>query len=231
MLCFRICELKIGGLHFILQPKLNVAQLGFLRREFERKGFSVEPGERITARRRGESLHLEPCGYCWSSGDPADLILPMVPDLLSFPKEGISQRSLEGMYFRGDASGERGSTRVYPRLESYTRWERLRKDDGCGMAPDESLVCTSLMGRSSEPFPMVTDYLTDGAVPVVWGRRRYFETSLPPEEASRTLRSAVAKGVRNSYLPRDGLLLGRHGPANVWDLAEELGEWCFYTAS
>lgn len=224
--------MKIGMLHFILLPKLNRAQSNFLVSAFERRGYAVEGRGRICARRRRERVHVEPAGYCWSATDPADLILPLVQDLISFPKERVSPKELEGMYLLADGSSGRGAVRLSPRLETYSRWARLRREGGCGLSPDEGLVASSLMGSSEGPCSMVTDYYSDGAVPVIWGRRRYFEASLPPEEASRTLRSVGVKGVRNSYLPMGGSPLPRSMEvARGWASDIALGDWCFFTSS
>ncbi|MDG6964161.1 MAG: hypothetical protein JRN16_04235 [Nitrososphaerota archaeon] len=232
MLSFRVHQLEIGRLHFILLPKLNRAQSNFLVSAFERRGYSVEGRGRICARRRKETVHVEPPGYCWSAADPADLILPLVEDLLSFPKERVPPKELEDMYLLADRSSGRGAVRLSPRLETHSRWARLRKEGRCGLSPDEGLVASSLMGMSEGPCSMVTDYYSDGAVPVIWGRRRYFEASLSPEEASRTLRSVEAKGERNSYLPMGGSPLpGSTEVARGWASDVPLGEWCFFTSS
>lgn len=224
----------VGSRHCILLPKLNRRQLRFLRRRLGRDRVEVKESGSMSARCGGAMVHVEPSGYCWSSADPADSILPLVPELLSFPKERTSPRKLTGMYFHVGLEGEVGIARVGARLECFASWETLRRTGGCGLAPDEEEMFSRLVGRTQGPLSMVTDFVSDESVPVVLGRRRYFRSRLSVRETLLTLRGIGTRGTRNSYLPRDGLLeLDRTCVQGnrLAELTQDLGEWCYYSAT
>lgn len=234
MLSFRAHELEVYGRHYILFPKLNRAQMRLMEKRFVKEGFSVRHGRFMTAVSEALTIHVEPLGLCWSSQDPSDVLLPMVPDLLGCKKESASPGRIIGMYFHVFPSAGGTVVKLFPRLEALGCWDGLRKSAGCGLAPDEHLVVNSLLSETQGTCPVITDFSVASSTPFCSGGRLYFRSMLPVSLVSDTLRMAETKGRENSYVPRDGLLrLERLAPSS-WEKAdyiEELGEWCSFVAA
>jgi len=194
----------------------------------------VTRGPSIAATRPGLVVHVEQFGLCWATSDPSDYLLPLVPEILSCRKETVSPARLLEMYCSIFSGGGHSTARVNLRVESMVNWDCLRASEGCGLAPDEHLVASLLIGESTCACAMVTDFTVEGSIPFYCGRRLYFKSKLLPSRASNTLRVVGMKGRENSYVPRDGLL---HLAGPVPDdfalglFAESLGEWCSFVAA
>jgi len=164
--------------------------------------------------------------------DCSDEVLPAIPEILSAPKETGPLATLESMYFKIVRSGRRAAVRLTTRLESSTSWDVLRASGDCALTPDEHAIATFLMRKARGTCSLLTDFLGDGSVPRVCGRRRYFESTLGLSEAGSTLRSVGERAPRNSYLPRDGTLRLSGSLAfsrdEVEGLYAGLGEWCYF---
>jgi hypothetical protein len=227
MFPFKLHSLRIKGKHYLLLPKLNAMQMRIVAGRFEMKGFSVHLTSCLQARSRGNSIMVDPSGFCWSSADPEDAVIPAIPDLLSCPKQVIPQRDLEGLYLRQGTSFAKIRTRV----ESGHIWDYLRASDESGLTPDERSVALALL-KSMTGCRLMTDFVREEQMPRIFGRKRYFETSIDFEEAESTLRYSGERRPRNSYLPRDGIfkLSGSEVHPAFEKALEDFGEWCFYTA-
>jgi hypothetical protein len=223
LLRFRVHQLVLGGRHYLLLPKLNRKQLDFLRRELG--GVSALGGPSHNSSET--AIHVDRAGLCWSNRDPADAVLPLIPEILSMPKENATREAILGMYFAAD--GTCGSIRT--RLEASSNWRRLRGAGECGLTPDEHAVAGSVI-RAGGSCTVVTDYASEGSSAEVWGRRRYFRSELPSSEILGSLRTVGERRDRNSYLPQDGLLkLRRQEGSEALSAVEELGDWCSFAAS
>jgi len=232
LLRFKVFQFHLGGRHYLLLPKLNSIQMRAFARRFETKGYSINIGEAITARSGESIVHVLPAGFCWSSSDPSDAVLPAIPDILSFPKEASPLRKIESKFWKMASAKGDAVVRLTRRIEAYSLWDKLRASDQCGLSPDEHAVARFMMGRANRNCSVLTDYPTDVSVPKILGRRRFFDSSLSPGEAIATLRVAGGRDTRNSYLKRDGVMaLGSITPPNrddVLGLIEDLGEWCYF---
>ncbi|HEV2120761.1 MAG TPA: hypothetical protein VGS11_11765, partial [Candidatus Bathyarchaeia archaeon] len=82
---FKVHELIIVGRHYILLPKLNYAQMEVLANRLAQTGFLVSRSNVISAKSAKGVIHVDPRGFCWSSFDPRDEILPIIPNLLETP--------------------------------------------------------------------------------------------------------------------------------------------------
>jgi len=233
LLRFKVHQLKLKGRHYLLLPKLNGRQMGILKERLASTGFSVEMKDMLTARSREGTIKISPSGFCSSSLDPSDSVLPVVPDLLRTRAEKVPLRVLEDAYFRTSRSADLLTVRLYPRMECSSLWEAMRASDVCGLAPDEHAVAVFLINRTEGKCALVTDFPVDDAKPRVYGRRRYFNSKLDGAEGAASLRSAGVRGQRNSYLRRDGTMVlqcGTDSPRRDWlELFGTLGEWCFFT--
>ena len=232
MLEFRVHQLEVGGKHYLPLPKLNTRQIKLLGDRLAQTGFSVNYGDLLTARSKAGRVSVSRSGICWSSLDPSDAILPAVPQILSIPKEDVSLEALRRMYLRTPSYGNAGTVHLLLRLESTPVWEKLRALDGCGLTPDEHFVISFLLEGSIGGCGMLTDFPVTNPRPRIYGRRRYFDSELDPQEAASTLRRVGERGERNSYVRRDGtIILGSHLTATRVDwmrLFAELGEWCSF---
>jgi hypothetical protein len=232
MLSFRVHQLLISGRHYVLLPKLNSHQMGVLAERLTKEGLRVRVTDSIFATSSGETVHIEPSGICWSTSDPADLILPAIPDVLASPKESLPTIDLQSKYFT--KSNKVREIQLFPRIDVSSNWETLRAEGECGLAPDEHLVTSFLLERARGSCLIVTDFPVDGSRRLILGRRRYFESNVLADEVHRTLRVVGKKGVRNSYLPKGGALsLGpsRLSSRDIGELVSQLGEWCYFTAT
>lgn len=231
MLFFRVNHFELGDRHFLLLPKLNQNQMEVIGKELADEGFSVTFGSCLKAMSSECSIHVEQIGLCWSSSDPSDYLLPLIPRVLACEREAVSQSELLGMYFRLFLNDGRPAVRFDFRLESLGNWDRLRSTGGCGLAPDEHLLARFLLSESRGACPMITDFAVEGSVPFYSGRKLYYRSVLPATKASDTLRLVGSRKQNNSYISRDGtLLLGRHAHEHerLTDCLEALGEWCSF---
>ena len=231
LLSFTVSQVHLGRFHYILLPKLSQGQMQALSRRLEVMGFSVRLKGTLTAKSDVGTIHVDPGGLCWSNSDPADAILPVIPDLLSGRKERIPLEELKGLYFTSARIRRETVVKLRTRIESSSRWEALRAAGGCGLAPDERTVALFLIERLEE-CSMLTDFSTEGSTPRRYGRRVYFDSPLDAADAVATIRIAGESGTRNSYLPKDNVLRSSNrlsfSRRNLSELFEELGEWCYF---
>lgn len=208
---------------------MNQRQAAVAARFLAGRGFKVRPGAHMVASRPDITLHLNSEGLCWSPNDPSDHILPLIPQLLDVPKEGIRPRPLTSMYFtrRHDTT----IARVTTRLEHSSTWKALRSQGISALTPDEHAMVGELLSHS-EAATLLTDFpLLQSRLKRI-GHRRYFESELPGREASATLRQLEGSGPRSSYLPRTCLVrLEQSSPLGYEEISDALdraGDWCGY---
>ena len=232
LLQFKVHQLRLGGKHYFLLPKLNSSQVGVLARRFSEIG-SVKRGAVLVGNSRQGTIRVSESGLCWSSFDPSDAVLPAVPDLLSCPREEAPLEAVRGKYLAMRKSRSGMTIRILPRLEASSLWRELRASGGCALAPDEHAVVSSLIRRAQGTRVMVTDFFVDSSTPLIYGRKRYFSSKLGPDEAASTLNVVGGRGQRNSYIPNDGelgpILLSSFSRRDWVDLLAGLGEWCPFT--
>jgi hypothetical protein len=229
---FKVHELTIVGRHYILLPKLNNAQVEVVGNRLTQSGFHISRSNVISAKSAKGVIHVDPRGFCWSSFDPRDEILPIIPNLLETPKERMPLRELMGSYFMFAESKAKTVVKVSTRVESSTLWKDLRVFGECGLTPDEHAVVSFFFKKAKGECRLVTDYPTDGFTLRIYGRRRYYESEIRPTEAGSTLRMVGRKAFRNSYIPRDGALmfesLDLPSKEDLAHLFQDLGEWCYF---
>jgi hypothetical protein len=231
LLSYEAHRLEISGRSYVLLPKLNKSQIAVLKDHFRRRGFSIDGTTSFVARNSKAAIHIEHFGLCWSSTDPSDQILPIVPELLECEKERLDFDELLGHYLMVKPGSE-CTLRFNSRLESMGNWDFLRSTGKCGLTPDEQAVFRRVLRMSSGTCSVVTDFPSRGSTPLVIGSRFYHRTELPAAQAAETLRTVGDKGTRNSYLPRDGLLELPDLADREWDISAafpELGDWCPFT--
>jgi len=232
LLRFKVSPLLLRGKHYLILPKLNSMQVELLTKRFAEMG-SVKRGLFLAVSTRRGTIRVSEAGLCWSSFDPSDTVLPVVPDLLSCPKEEVPIETVRGKYLRMQGFRSRMAIRILPRLEFSSLWRELRASGGCALAPDEHAVVSSLLRATGGTCRMVTDFFVDGSTPLVCGRKRYFESKLDSGEAALTLGLVGKPSRRNSYIPMDGELgsipLSLFSRTDWVDLFHDLGEWCPFT--
>jgi hypothetical protein len=233
LLSFRVHQFQLSGRHYLLLPKLNSAQIQRLSRRFADEGYAVRQGPILSAKLKGRTIHVDPAGLCWSTVDPADAVLPVIPELLRTPKETVPLRTLEAIYFR-IGYGERPMVvRLATRMESSPLWKDLRSSGECGLAPDEGAVVSFITSKTPGTCSMLTDFAVEGSTPRICGRKQYFESDLDGRQVEETLRSAGDPGRRNSYVQQHGVLrlsgLLHLFRDDLRSLFRGLGEWCFFT--
>jgi hypothetical protein len=231
LLRFKVHQLQLGGKHYLLLPKLNAFQIEALAKRFTDIG-AVRRGAALVFSSREGKIRVSDEGLCWSSFDLSDAVLPAIPALLSCPKEKAPAETVMRKYSRAVKSREGVTFRIFPRLESSSRWRELRASGGCALAPDEHALVSFLLERTRGKCKMVTDFLVEGSTPLVLGRKRYFDSSLAPDEAISTLRVVGERGQRNSYIPGDGSIGPTSSTPSLHDwfgLFADLGEWCPFT--
>ena len=194
-------------------------------------GYTLANSRTLSAVSSGRTIHVDPAGFCWSTVDPADAILPAIPEVLESPKEPMPWDALRSLYLRLPESGPLATARISTRVEGYSLWDELRGTGRCALAPDEHALACFLM-KSSSSCELLADFITDGSSPRRYGRKAYYEAELGGAKGEETLRIVGAKSPRNAYLRRDGLLrLHRFtdAPREDWiRLLGELGEWCYF---
>jgi hypothetical protein len=203
-----------------------------LAKRLTEKGLAVRHSGVISAKSVKGVIHVDPRGYCWSTVDPSDEVLPAIPALLEIRKERKPLMELAELYFNIANSRVKTVVRLATRIESSALWKALRASGDCGLTPDEHAVISFLVKQARGKFRLLTDYPIDGSIMKVYGRRRYFESSIGLTEAGSTLRSVGQKASRNSYIPRDGALMFDNivnpPKEELSHLFEGLGEWCYF---
>ena len=232
VLSFKLHSLQLEGRTYTLLPKLTFRQLRSIAESLQRRGCSIRSRNPVIARSKQGTVRVTLDGLCLSSFDASDLVLPTVPDVLTLPKEEVPLGVLQSMYLRELGTGESPVVRLTPRLEYSSLWGELRRTGRCALAPDEHLLCTSLIGRAG-CCEIVTDFPCDRTQPFVMGRKRYFRSTLDKDQALATLRVIGKLGSRNSYLSQVGALkLNRFSkPKKCWfaKVFAEMGEWCSFS--
>ena len=231
MLEFSLHEIRVGSRFYILLPKLNRTQMQTLGAGLKRQGFAVGGDSSMKAKGRGAILHIDSGGLCWSNADPADWIVPAIPELLSAPKEEVPLEALKRQYFSLQTSGSTAILRFEPRIERGSLWRALRNSDQCGLSPDETAVLLFLLESAAGGCDLLTDFPTSTSLRRAIGGKLYFDSHLNLSEIRSTLRSAGRRSTRNSYLPWRGILRlakFKNPPRGQYaELFEGLGEWCF----
>jgi hypothetical protein len=233
LLEFAVNEIRVGGRFYILLPKPNRLQIRTLADSLRRQGFRITGDSRVAAKSREQTIHISPSGLCWSRSDPADLVLPAIPRLLSAPKEAVSLEQLKRRYFDLKVRGSNATVRFEPRMEGGSLWKELRATGQCGLAPDERALLVFLTRHSQGGIDLLTDFPTPSSQGRVIGGKLYFDSRLDGSEFISTLRSTEFRPARQSYLPRSGILrlAGFRSPSrqDFTELFESLGEWCYLT--
>ena len=233
MLRFKVHQFCLRRTHYLLLPKLNRDQLQVISRRLGKLGSLAKPAGALSAKLKEGMIHVDPAGLCWSRSDPADAILPVMPEVLSCPKAKVSLNDLSAKYYRALRTRGAASVRLSLRLESGPLWKVLRASGECALAPDEHEVVRLLLRGATGRCRVVTDYPTDGSAMVRLGRRRFFDSVVSPDEAASALRMAGTRAPRNSYIPRDGTLALDGGSTLLSEegarLFDVLGDWCSFT--
>jgi hypothetical protein len=233
MLRFKLHEIRLGLWTHLLMPKLNENQLEWIAGKLTNIRFRVERGSTLVARRKEVTIHLNPSGHCWSSSDPGDFVIPLIPEILGFPKQRVPLAEFKGRYFRVSRSENKALVRLTTRMESAKDWELLRATGQCALSPDEKIVASTLIRSSRGGCTLLTDFpVDDGGVRVI-GNRQYYESFLESEDAVAMLREVGRTRTRNSYVPGNGFLRLRTfvppSSNTLRAISEELGEWCYFT--
>jgi hypothetical protein len=232
LLEFRLHEMKLGSLYYILLPKMNSLQVRLLEKRLSSKGFTTVTRGSRKPRRVVRPVHLDPEGLCWASFEISDAVAPALPEILSAPKEAVPMSELLAKYFRAARSDEGLVVRMKTRVESGPTWDWLRESGECALTPDEHAIACHLLLSARGPCDLVTDFPVEGSRLRIRGRKLYYDSRLAPESAKETLRSAGKKGTRNSYLPKDSILAlpsaEVYPMSDYSDLLESLGEWCYF---
>lgn len=232
MLKFRVHQLQVGRRSYLLLPKLNPGQTKIFERRLLGRGFSVKRSRWLIAKSKEGIIRIDPSGLCWSTFDPADFLLPAIPDILACPKDRLPLDELKAMYFNVAESGGTTILRLAPRMESSSLWEALRKSGECGLAPDEREVASFLIREAGGTCRMLTDFSVEESGLRFHGRKPYYESTVACAEAASTLRAVEEKATRNSYLWRNGTLIlsGRISPSrkDLAELFDRLDEWCYF---
>jgi len=235
LLPFKVHQFNLAGRNYLLLPKLTSRQIGTLTRRLEQTGASVSASSSLVAKTKEGIIHIDPAGLCWSTSDPADLILPVIPEILEIPKERVPLRDLSDKYFRAGMSGGKLVVRIVTRVEASALWDALREAGECGLSPDEHSVASTILRHAGGKCTMLTDFPFSGAASRIHGGRPYYEGPIDSSEAASTLRKVGSNSPRNSYLPRDAALAFDHrfSPpgTELAQLLHDLGEWCFFTPS
>jgi len=231
LLQFKVHQLDLGGRHYLLLPKLSPSQLKVIGEGLEARGFRVRKSRHLVARKGRDSLRILPSGYASSSMDLVDVIAPLVPSLLTTPKEPASLEFLSSLYFTIGQEVPVG-VRLMPRMESGRLWDLLRRGRTCGLAPDEHKVASTLIEGSDSVLNATADFPFEGASTRVLGATRYYLGRLPSKDYAARLTRAGSVGHRNSFLPRSGLVTfrGCKIPSRVKliEVFEDIGDWSGY---
>jgi len=130
-------------------------------------------------------------------------------------------------YFISKKKGDHLLVQLFPRMESFRIWSELRGAGECGLTPDEVVILTSLLMRSTRRVDCVTDYPTDDCIPLQIGRHQYFRAKVPAAEFLTNLRSLNHRSAKSTYLPRSSLLEVDVGVGSFGGPSTDLREWCY----
>lgn len=211
------------GRYYLPIPKFGEEQLDFLASDLGRRGFEVAKGRLLKARGDGTRFTINPAGLVSSSDDLLDSALPSVVNTLGFESTVADSNP----YFAAKRKADHVEVQFFPRMEGLRIWTSLRRQNECGLTPDEATILKSLLGRSKRLVDCVTDYPTDGCTPIQMGRRQYYSSRVSPAEFLSNLRTLTHRPGRSSYLPRTSLFQVDSGMGQVGGLGLELREWCF----
>jgi hypothetical protein len=232
MIRYEPIQLNLGGTEYLLLPKLIPPQLEILSRRLSKIGLKVTGGPTLTGRRPGQTIRISPSGLCWSNRDLLDSVVPTIPDLLDVKKQPARASDVARLYFRASRVGRTVTLRFLLRIESGLLWTKLRRDDACGISPDEHSVITSILSANSGGCEMVTDFPVEGSRVRVIGTKQYYASLLSCSGIASTLRSASGRQERNSYLTESGTVVldsvKRHAPHELLRVLKGLGEWCYF---
>jgi hypothetical protein len=230
---FRLHDLELEDRHCILLPRLNRAQLLIIKSLLEAKGFSVSSDQQLVARRGSMKIHFNSSGYCLSASDLWDVVVPIIPQILAAPKEQIALYSLLARYMRLWPCSGSATVRFLTRVESSRWWRHLRAVGQCGLSPDERALASFVIGRSRGSCALLTDLPGPASRERVFGRRRYYESTVPCPEAAHCLREAGMTSIRNAYLPADGVVrlsaFKVPGSDEFLNLFRSFGDWCSFS--
>jgi hypothetical protein len=235
LLKFKVHLISVGDrpTYYLLLPKMTDRQLCAVSERLSSSGYAVKTGTLLRGEKGGLRIAVSRGGVCRSNFDPSDLLLPMIPHLLSFSKQAVPACELLAMYASGRRSGNVLTLRLSARVETSKEWSRLRSADICALSPDEHLVFTTLFKRAGGKVSLLTDYPTESSKVTRPGGRQYYISLLPAAEAARSLRMVGKKGQRNAYLPRNGIIrILRPASESLFtpEVLRELGEWCYFVS-
>ncbi len=222
---FRVRTLHLDGWHFLPLPKLNRLQQRVLKARIKLVN------ERLP---RGEKIMYQRVGYVRARQDPLDAVAPLLPALLRIQRQPVSLDELQAMYYSMDTISGRVVVRFNTRLESGGWWDTLRKSGESGLTPDEHRVVSSLLSASKGSCTLVTDYPTEDSKGLRVGQRQYYLTDVPARNVGNEIKSTGARGPRNAYLPRNGIveLEGlRWSESQARETLGSLGDWSFLAPS
>ena len=222
---FRVRTFQLDGWHFLPLPKLNRLQQRVLNVRIKLVNERLPRGEKIT---------YQQVGYVRARQDPLDTFATLLPALLRIQREPVPMDELQAMYYSIDAVSGRVIVRFNTRLESGRRWDILRKSGESGLTPDEHRVVSSLLSASKGSCTLVTDYPSEDSKAFRVGQRQYYLTDVPAKVAGNEIRPMGARGPRNAYLPRSGImeLEGlRWSESQARETFSSLGDWSFLAPS
>jgi hypothetical protein len=234
LLGFRFQQFELGGRYYVPLPKLTSLQVEIINQRLKAVGFRTSAAGILRAAKESLAVTVASEGLCWSNHDLTDILVPVVPSVLTSKKRPVSIRSLADKYFGAKRQDDGVLLRLSPRLETSSLWRFMRAADSCALTPDEHAVFSFLLRHSSLESEILTDYPTEGCRVRRIGRKQYYSSRISGEEAADTLRDLGTRGSRNSYLPRDSLLrLSSLGVrlGELSDVLRGLGEWCYFTPS
>lgn len=227
---FRFSPFDLAGRQYLLLPKLNDAQAALLRLRLAEVGYRVVRGRELKATSGKAVIGVDRAGLCWTNGSLDDPIAPVIPKLLSLPKEPASAESMFESYCVIRATPEGVVARLSLRMETSGLWDRLREAGVSALTPDELAVARLLLSHAVGKVSVLTDFPTESCRVRRIGRRQYYECRLDAREAAEGLRSSWERSPRSAYLPRDAILrVGSLRPISSEELAggmASLGDWC-----
>jgi hypothetical protein len=236
LLRFELRQLYVPSLdrHFLPLPKLTGAQMTILASHLKARGFAVRPGAGPKARvatKGAQRISIDGAlGLATSAADMLDALAPPIPNLLALGSRECGSADVAALYLLLKRSGHSVELQLFPRMESLRTWSCLRRDGLCALTPDEAAVLKRVLGRASvsSRIECVTAKPREGSVPLQFGRKLYYKSTVPVQEFLDSLRVIDSDDAGSaSYLPRDSVfsLHGVRVDPHVASL--ELGEWCF----
>lgn len=209
--------------------------MGMLGKRLKSNGARVTLSSSLVARSSQGTIRVSPVGLCWAAFDPADAILPIMPQVIATAKERIAMSELRSMYFSIGRAQGRTTVRFRTRLEASALWDALRAAGECGLSPDEHAAVSRVLKLAGGRCSVLTNFPFEGASPRIRGGKQYYTGRISSAEAASTLSLVGVNSLRSSYIPRDAILTFDHrfSPTgtSLASLFGDLGEWCFYTPS